>query len=240
VAAVKLLTFRILKRGYQEVPVSRLTRSEFIEIQKAAEVMTGELEQWKWDVAGRSSKACDVIYSERLSAIRVTMSAVTGRYSDVSLISGNSDITVTLPNQGYIAFRAKKQEIDAVRRMIYGLLVHECVHVVQKQDVPEDFKTSVAGEKVYFKINSPTHDQSFDLYVGKPLEQEARAHQAVAEIFDEYRNGLNRAEFDVAWASTQLFIRTEKLIGPRSAASPKMEAWWTATQALAWDIYQTL
>lgn len=216
-----------------------LTKTEFLQLRTVAQRLVNELNSGKWSIPAGSRPATSALKSARLKNVSVSFGAVFGSFNDLSKISANSNIEIIVPTSRYSASVAAI-DLPVIRRMIYSVLVHECVHVAQRRVARAQFAEAVKLERTMSAIPAPSINDRFELYVGQPLEQEARAHQAVAEIFDDIGAGASRADFDAAWSTTQLCIRTESLIGPRASATRIVGAWWATTQALAWDIYQTL
>jgi hypothetical protein len=196
-----------------------LTKSEFLQIHTVAKRLIAELNANQWNIPAGNRPATAALKSARLKNVQVSLGAVFAPFHDLSKIVANSTIEIKVPNTGYRSALAARQ-LPIIRRMIYSVLVHECVHVAQRAVAPAQFAQATSLERQLRAIASPTPVDWFELYVGQPLEQEARAHQATAEIFDDLGSGSSRANFDLVWPKTQLHIRTEALIGPRARALP--------------------
>lgn len=66
------------------------------------------------------------------------------------------------------------------------------------------FNAALALEaKIMKKVGVPTTDW-FDLYIGQPLEQEARAVQAAAEVSSLIGSGAARPNFDAQLPNTEI------------------------------------
>lgn len=161
-----------------------------------------------------------------------------GAYNNLQLIRGNSGICISIPNQMVIPSRVTPTELKSLERVIFGVIVHECTHVIQEKAAPAAFATALALEQNLHALGTSAEPGDwYGLYIGQPFEQEARAGQATAEV--EYLGGqnLSKLDFYTLLTETEIFQRTATKIGAPGSGETKIASWWEMWMALAWDAY---
>jgi hypothetical protein len=118
--------------------------------------------------------------------------------------------------------------------------VHEATHVLQRCDTPDTYAVACNLEGQLRAQGSATRSDYFDLYIGQPLEQEARAQQAAAEVSSEAGTSLAKNVFEAELTQTEVWSRTKARIGLPTARARKVKLWWRTWSAMSWDIYQSL
>ncbi len=188
----------------------------------------------KWNILAWTQKQ---MTSSRLSTVRVSLAAKIGPYHDVSLVTANSNIDILLPNQKIIPSKISRKQVMDLTRVVRGVLLHECTHVIQRQESPVTFGVAMSLEKQLWAIKTPTQDNYFDLYISQPFEQEARAAQAAAEVEEIIGLGKTQDIFDGQLPNTEVYKRTEALVGGPHSPSARISAWWKTWSAMAYDEY---
>jgi hypothetical protein len=117
-------------------------------------------------------------------------------------------------------------------------LVHECTHEIQRATAPTEYAVALSLEAAFRAIPNQQLDDWFDLYIGQPFEQEARAAQAAAEVEELAGWAVSQSVFKRLLPNTEVWKRTDARIGGPGSASAKVNTWWAMWEALAWDTYR--
>lgn len=214
--------------------MNKLTASERSEVRAVADLIVASLKLNNWNVLAWTASP---LQSPRFAGSSVMLTGVPGRYNDMNLVKGNSNITIQVPNQGVLPSRVTLQELADLTRVVHGALAHECTHVLQSIASPATFAVAVALELQLRGTSGATQDDWFDLYVGQPLEQEARAVQAAAEVETLAGLGATRANFNAQLPHTEVWKRTALRVGGPVGFAAKVTSWWKTWAAMAYDAY---
>jgi hypothetical protein len=211
-------------------------KSELIECKTAASGIVATMDATNWNVSATLPKTS--FASARLAGMSITLSAVRGAYNDLSLINGNSGIRIGIPNQKVVPSRVTPTERRDIERVVFGVIVHECTHVIQANAAPAAFAIARTLENRLRALGTNSQpDDWYDLYIGQPFEQEARAGQAAAEVEELGGRNLTQPNFDKLLSTTEVFKRTASRIGAPGNCAPRITNWWQMWAALAWDAY---
>jgi hypothetical protein len=214
-----------------------LSKNEFAECIQVSSDIIAFLKKSQWNWTTTPNFAANVLKSQRLSGVTITLGAVKGHYTKINLIKADSSIRINIPNQGFLPSRFSSiQECD-IRRVISGVVSHECTHVIQEQHFPATYAANADRGKLFCKIYNPSHDDWFDFYVGQPLELEARANQAVAEVIEIAGHKIGKPDFELKLKQTEILQRTERQIGSICSQDRKVRFWWENWSVMVWDIY---
>lgn len=212
----------------------QLTHCERTECRQLARDIVTVLTNNTWNVFAWQGKKMSCA---RLANTCITLAAVKGQYSDLSLVRGNSLITISVPNQCYRKTQVLPNFSNNLERVIFGILIHECTHVLQKKAAPTAFRVAKRNELFLSKIKNPTQQNKFDFYIGQPFEQEARAAQAAAEVELLVGLGVSQTCFEQILPSTEVYKRTEVSVGKLQNTIPSIAVWWEMWSAMAYDAY---
>ena len=212
------------------------TKVEFKECECLVDTLMDELKKTNWLRDGVGYFNTHMQFT-RFRSVSVTLKPVVGTYSDVGLIIGDSGVSLSVPNLKYYAYKATVAEKETIRRVLYGVLIHEIVHKIQELNDPTEYLSTLSLKRKYDLISEPTCDQLFDYYIGTAFEKEARANQAVAEIIQMDGCYLNESDFKQSLQKTAVLSRTESRIGNSTSESSKISNWWSEWSMHAWEIY---
>lgn len=130
--------------------------------------------------------------------------------------------------------------LHPLERVIYGALVHECTHLFQARNYSSAYNLTLPIVASTESLDTPPtspHDWLYRYY-GQPLEQEAHAAQAAAEVECLAGSGENRTFFEVELTKTEVYRRIHAKM-PASSGF-QISQWWDAWQDMAYEIYATL
>lgn len=213
-----------------------LTPSEFSEIVAVADAIMRHLQALNWRPFPAPNFGA-ALTQRRLAGTSITLRAVLQPYHQVQYITADSGIALDIPNSRYVATAATSQQISDIRRVILGALVHEFIHRFQGEESPSVFAVQHASEARLHALSKPSADDWFDLYIGLPLELEARAGQAAAEAWCVLGAGQSEPILRAALSTTEVWSRTQgKISGATSPA--RVAGWWGYWEALAWESYR--
>ena len=215
---------------------------ELAECGRVVDAMLDHLLRTRWKPDTALNFANGAFSQPLLSGTRVALVRDLGAFDDVSLIKATSGISVQVPTAAFSASRAAAASTQ-LRQVLLGVVVHECTHVIQSQNSPTAFARELALKAQYAAIATPpgpTQTEALTLYIGQPLETEARAAQGAAEIYAREGRGLPRTAFDDGLASTEVARRTVTSIGPTTSDDPAVGSWWSRWHDAAFEIYDRL
>ena len=217
-------------------------RMELEECVKVVDAMLDHLLRTRWKPDIVIDFANGIFTQPRLSGTQMKLLRGLGAFDDISLIKATSAISVQVPTGNFSASRATAARMQ-LREVLLGVVVHECTHVIQSQASLTDFARELALNAQYAAIATPpgpTQTEALTLYIGQPLETEARAAQGAAEIFARVGRGLPRTAFDEGLASTEVARRTVISIGPSTSADTAVSSWWSRWHDAAFAYYDRL
>lgn len=213
-----------------------LTSAEFSEIVAVADTIMHHLRTSGWQFVPAPNVGAALTQS-RLAKTTITLKAVRQPFDSVQHIEANSGILLDIPNLFYTPSSATPQRVADIRRVILGALVHEFIHRLQDQESPSVFAVQLASQNRLQAMSSRSPDDWFDLYIGLPLELEARAGQAAAEAWCVLGAGQSEPFLRAALSATEVWSRTQgKISGATSPA--RVAGWWGYWEALAWESYR--
>lgn len=152
-------------------------------------------------------------------------------------IEGDSDKNIKIPSKGYSASKVSLLMIPELNRILFGIIIHECTHVLQKESNHEQY---VEEDRCRKQLNQEGHtpDNMFNLYICKEFETEARAAQAASEVLFCCGSKIDKKLFSNLFLGTHVVERTADSIGKKGAGSEQIDEWWIKFEDIAWDFHQ--
>ncbi|MBK8176965.1 MAG: hypothetical protein IPK66_17415 [Rhodospirillales bacterium] len=210
---------------------------EFKEGRRVVHEIMNDLKKKLWIISVGNDFANGIVKSNRLKKIQVTLAAIRGCYKDMSLIKATSAIEISIPNLRFVTSQFTNDEIAKISRVIFGVLIHEYTHKIQEKEMRKEFAYELKLQRKFNSITTPLPNDWFKLYVCQPLEQEARANQAAAEVWEMKGPRLTKPNFNAYLKKTEVWKRTQSQIGNASSPVWKIRRWWKAWAAMAWSTY---
>jgi hypothetical protein len=220
-------------------------KSDIASLQAITAAVMASLVNTKWNLDTKTDFGAGVLFASPPTTVAVHLAHskdATAAYLSIGDITATSNIKLEMPTGGRATIIRKPppdQVIRSIAVVVFGVLTHEFTHLVQKNHASAAYQVTIdLMNKFHASGKSPA--DWLDLYLDRSFEIEARAAQAAAEIAYPGIATMNRAGFEGALRTTEVFRRTDGEFKLAVGSMPvRVDAWWKTWEAMAWDIYQT-